>query len=115
MRRLLLCTLPAMVGIAPSAFATATQLPDSRPASAPVDSAGPGAGPTYADLVDLTLASPVVSVAAAAAILGEPVLAAQVIGIAIVVGSLGVVVARTTAHARRVPTEEEDPLPTPEL
>jgi len=61
MRRLLLCTLPAMVGIAPPAFATATQSPDSRPASAAVDSAGPGAGPTYADLVDLTLASPVIA------------------------------------------------------
>jgi len=61
MRRLLLCTLPAMVGIAPPAFATATQSPDSRPASAAVDPAGPGAGPTYADLVDLTLASPVIA------------------------------------------------------
>jgi drug/metabolite transporter (DMT)-like permease len=48
----------------------------------------------------LTLASPVVSVAAAALILGEPVLAGQVVGIAIVVGSLGVVVARTTSGAR---------------
>jgi drug/metabolite transporter (DMT)-like permease len=48
----------------------------------------------------LTLASPVVSVAAAALILGEPVLAAHVVGIAIVVGSLGIVVARTAAGAR---------------
>jgi drug/metabolite transporter (DMT)-like permease len=49
----------------------------------------------------LTLASPVISVAAAAAFLGEPVLAAQVIGMAIVLGSLGIVVARTTASDRR--------------
>ena len=49
----------------------------------------------------LTLASPVVSVAAAAVILGEPVLAAQVVGIAVVVVSLAAVLARTTATNRR--------------
>ena len=54
----------------------------------------------------LTLASPVVSVAAAAVILGEPVLAAHVVGIAIVIGSLGIVVARTTPGAR-APTPHE--------
>ena len=45
----------------------------------------------------LTLASPVISVAAAAAFLGEPVLMAQVIGMAIVLSSLGTVLARTAA------------------
>lgn len=49
----------------------------------------------------LTLASPVVSVAAAAALLGEPVLAAQVVGIGVVLVSLGVVVVRTTTASRR--------------
>jgi drug/metabolite transporter (DMT)-like permease len=49
----------------------------------------------------LTLASPMISVAAAAAFLGEPVLIAQVIGMAIVLGSLGIVLARTTASDRR--------------
>ena len=50
----------------------------------------------------LTLGSPVISVAAAAVFLGEPVLAAQVIGMAIVLGSLGTVVARSTASSRRL-------------
>jgi drug/metabolite transporter (DMT)-like permease len=49
----------------------------------------------------LTLASPVISVAAAAAFLGEPVLTAQVIGMAIVLSSLGIVLARSTASDRR--------------
>jgi O-acetylserine/cysteine efflux transporter len=49
----------------------------------------------------LTLASPVISVAAAAVFLGEPVLSAQVIGIAIVLGSLGIVLARVTTSDRR--------------
>jgi drug/metabolite transporter (DMT)-like permease len=47
----------------------------------------------------LTLASPVVSVAAAAVILGEPVLLGHVVGIAIVVASLGIVVAHTTTSS----------------
>jgi drug/metabolite transporter (DMT)-like permease len=49
----------------------------------------------------LTLASPVISVAAAAAFLGEPVLAAQVVGMAIVLGALGLVLARATASDRQ--------------
>ena len=49
----------------------------------------------------LTLASPAISVAAAAVVLGEQVLAAQVVGIVIVLGSLGIVVARMTASDRR--------------
>ena len=49
----------------------------------------------------LTLASPVVSVAAAAVILDEKVVAGTVIGMAIVIGALGVVIARTTAATRR--------------
>jgi hypothetical protein len=57
MRRILLATLPALVGIAPSTAIAATQSPDSRPASAVVDPVGPA----YTDLVDLTLASPVIA------------------------------------------------------
>lgn len=49
----------------------------------------------------LTLAGPVISVAAAAAFLGEPILGAQVAGIAVVLGSLGFVVARATATDQR--------------
>jgi drug/metabolite transporter (DMT)-like permease len=52
----------------------------------------------------LTLASPVISVAAAAVFLGEPVLAAQVLGMAVVLASLGIVVARSTASDRRANT-----------
>lgn len=55
----------------------------------------------------LTLASPVVSVAAAAVFLGEPVLAAQVVGMAIVLSALGLVVARTTRADRRLPVVDE--------
>jgi drug/metabolite transporter (DMT)-like permease len=49
----------------------------------------------------LTLLSPGVSVAAAALLLGEPVLAAQVLGIIVVVVSLGIVVAHTTTANRQ--------------
>ena len=49
----------------------------------------------------LTLAGPVISVAAAAAFLGEPIFGAQVAGIAVVLGSLGFVVARATATDQR--------------
>jgi hypothetical protein len=46
-----------MVAMTVPVTATATQSPDSRPASAAVDAGGPA----YADLVDLTLASPVIA------------------------------------------------------
>ncbi len=57
MRRLLLCTLAGLAATTPPTMAAATQSPDSRPASATI-------APGYADLVDLTLASPVIADAA---------------------------------------------------
>ena len=55
----------------------------------------------------LTLASPPVSVAAAAVVVDEPVLPAHVVGMAIVLVSLGFVLYRTTGH---VAPDEEDEL-----
>jgi drug/metabolite transporter (DMT)-like permease len=49
----------------------------------------------------MTLASPVVSVVAAAVLLDEPVLWAHIAGMAMVLGSLGIVIAHTTASSRR--------------
>ena len=50
----------------------------------------------------LTLASPVVSVAAAAVLLGEPVLAAQIVGMTVVLCSLGMVLWGTSREAAAV-------------
>jgi drug/metabolite transporter (DMT)-like permease len=47
----------------------------------------------------LTLASPGVSVVAAALLLHEPILAVQVIGMAVVLGALGMVLWRTSREA----------------
>ena len=63
----------------------------------------------------LTLASPVVSVAAAAVILDERVVAGHVLGMAVVIGSLGIVVAHTTAATRRDVAAAEVPTAAPEL
>jgi len=59
-RRFLPLVLPGLLVAAAPIMAAATQSPDSRPASAAVD----GGGAAYADLVDLTLASPVIADAA---------------------------------------------------
>jgi drug/metabolite transporter (DMT)-like permease len=55
----------------------------------------------------LTLTSPVISVLAAAAFLGEPVLVAQVVGMVVVLAALGIVMARTTASRKRARLELE--------
>ena len=59
-RRFLPLVLPGLLVAAAPIMAAATQSPDSRPASAAVDAGGAA----YADLVDLTLASPVIADAA---------------------------------------------------
>jgi hypothetical protein len=59
-RRFLSLVLPGLLVAAAPIMAAATQSPDSRPASAAVDAGGAA----YADLVDLTLASPVIADAA---------------------------------------------------